>query len=235
MNLMGLMKQSLAFILCVCLLPIASAHPSHNGQQANTAPQPYQDYQPSNTDSSYLGTLRENVVVIETNMGDMVVQLNAELAPRTVGNFKYYVDQSFYDGLVFHRVINNFMIQAGGFDNDLYRQKANRTVENESIGGLSNVRGSISMARTSNPHSASSQFFINHKDNQFLDGQPNRPGYTVFGQVLEGLDVLDAIAQVKTMRKMNMNDVPVDHVIIHTIRYRSLHEQLRTTLLSIKK
>ncbi|NRB82049.1 MAG: peptidylprolyl isomerase [Saccharospirillaceae bacterium] len=162
-----------------------------------------------------------DTIVIETSLGEIVLQLAPKSAPETVANFKSYIDESFFDGLIFHRVMKNFMIQGGGFKVDLNRQNAKRTVINESIGGLSNIHGSIAMARTNNPDSASSQFFINHKDNLFLDGQPNKAGYTVFGQVIKGLDIVDLIANVKTTRKNGMGDVPVDDVVISTIRYAS--------------
>ena len=139
----------------------------------------------------------KNMVIIRTTFGDIKLELDAEKAPKTVENFKSYVDESFYDGLIFHRVIKGFMIQAGGFNKDMVRKTPERTVLNESIGGLSNLRGSLSMARTSVPDSASSQFFINHKDNPRLDGKENKPGYAVFGMVIEGMDVVDDIANVQ--------------------------------------
>lgn len=146
-------------------------------------------------------------VVIETNFGDIVVELLPDAAPITVDNFLTYVNSGFYDGLVFHRVIEDFMIQAGAFyleeDSNgvyiMYRHPAG-TIVNESYNGLSNLRGTIAMARTSDPNSASSQFFINHADNLFLDRQNAADGfgYCVFGQVSEGMDVVDAIAATPT-------------------------------------
>jgi len=180
---------------------------------------------------------KPDIIVIETSLGEVVVQLDPKSAPKTVANFKGYVDESFFDGMIFHRVIKGFMIQGGGFKAGLNRQNAKRTVVNESIGGLSNVHGSIAMARTNNPDSASSQFFINHKDNGFLDGKPNQSGYTVFGQVIEGLEIVDLIANVKVTNKKGMANVPVDDVIIKTIRYasESVIEEFYKTLLSLKK
>ena len=166
-------------------------------------------------------------VKLQTNKGDIVIELNEKQAPVTVANFLQYVEQKFYDGLVFHRVIANFMIQGGGFDVDLADKPANPPIVNEASNGLKNDRGTLAMARTNDPNSATCQFFINHQDNDFLNySSAAEPGYTVFAKVTDGLDVVDAIAAVKTstqtatMRggKTPMQDVPVEPVVIESAR-----------------
>ena len=160
------------------------------------------------------------VVVLETSKGTIKIELNEERAPGTVKNFLQYVDDKFYDGTIFHRVMPNFMIQGGGFTPDMNEKGTRATIQNESTNGLANLRGTIAMARRPNPHSASSQFFINHKTNQALDKEYSRDGwgYCVFGKVTEGLDVVDAIAQVATGNKGSHGNVPVDPVTIKTAR-----------------
>lgn len=162
-------------------------------------------------------------VLLETSMGDILVGFYPDQAPLSVENFLAYVEGGHYDGLVFHRVIQDFMIQAGGYEADLTMREGGREpIRNESDNGLSNARGTIAMARTGDPHSASSQFFINHVDNgrslDFGARGPNQWGYTVFGTVLEGLDVLDAIATVETGIAGGMQDVPVEPVSIVSAR-----------------
>ena len=158
-------------------------------------------------------------VAIDTNMGRIVVELEPENAPVTVENFLAYVDAGFYDGTVFHRVIPNFMIQGGGFDEDLAKKPTEPPIENEAKNGLKNERGTIAMARTNDPHSATAQFFINHVDNTSLD-HPSFDGwgYAVFGRVIEGMDVVDSIARVATGVDRGMKDVPRDAVVIETAR-----------------
>lgn len=158
------------------------------------------------------------VVEVATDFGTMTVELRPDRAPRTVANFLALADEGFYDGLVFHRVIQGFMIQAGGFDTDLARRPAPRTVPNESIGGLANERGTIAMARTGDPDSASAQFYINLKDSMHLNGVPGQPGYTVFGRVTAGLDVAERIEAVPTGTIAGMRDVPLEPVAIVTVR-----------------
>ena len=153
-------------------------------------------------------------VKLETSMGDIVIELNAEAAPITVKNFLGYVESGFFDGLIFHRVIKDFMIQGGGFTADMQRKQTNAPIKNEASNGLKNDRGTIAMARTSDPDSATSQFFINHKDNSFLNYTPTSPGYAVFGKTVEGMDVVDKIAAVRTTSRNGMGDVPVEPVII---------------------
>lgn len=157
------------------------------------------------------------MIKLHTNHGTITLELDAEKAPKTVANFLQYVKAGHYDNTVFHRVIDGFMIQGGGFEPGMNQKPANATVENEAANGLKNVRGSIAMARTSDPHSASAQFFINVVDNAFLDYRsPDAQGYgyCVFGQVVDGLDIVDVIRKVKTGKKGFHDDVPVDDVII---------------------
>ncbi|MDY7547687.1 peptidylprolyl isomerase [Glaciimonas sp. CA11.2] len=152
-------------------------------------------------------------VLLKTNMGDIVLELNAEKAPKTVKNFLSYVNTGHYNGTVFHRVIDGFMIQGGGFDKKMNEKPAPNKVENEGKNGLKNTEYSVAMARTSDPQSASAQFFINVKDNQFLNypGQDGY-GYAVFGKVIQGMEVVDKIKKVKT----GAQDVPVQQVIIES-------------------
>lgn len=157
-------------------------------------------------------------VEIVTSMGAMTVALRPDRAPRTVANFLALVDDGFYDGLVFHRVIPAFMIQAGGFDEAMKPRKAPRTVVNESIGGLPNKRGTVAMARTSDPDSAGAQFYVNVVDSAYLDATPGAPGYTVFGEVVAGLDVADKISETPTGNAAGMPNVPVTTVKIVSAR-----------------
>lgn len=158
------------------------------------------------------------MVKLSTNFGDITLELNAEKAPITVANFLQYVESGFYDGVIFHRVIDGFMIQGGGFDVDMQQKKTKDEIKNEADNGLSNDNYTIAMARTSIPDSASSQFFINATDNDFLNHTAKTPsgwGYCVFGKVVEGMDVVDKIKKVKTTSKAGHRDVPVDAVIIN--------------------
>ena len=160
------------------------------------------------------------VVVLETNKGNIVIELNQEKAPQTVENFLQYVDEKQYDGVIFHRVISGFMIQGGGFTPDMKEKPTRQPIQNEADNGLKNDRGTIAMARTPNPHSASAQFFINHKNNDFLNHTAKTQqgwGYCVFGKVIDGMDVVDAIAAVRTGSKGMYDDVPVEAVIINKV------------------
>jgi peptidyl-prolyl cis-trans isomerase B (cyclophilin B) len=154
-------------------------------------------------------------VLLTTNHGAIKIELDAEKAPKTVENFLAYVNAGHYDGTIFHRVIDGFMVQGGGFEPGMKQKPANQNVENEAANGLKNEPYTLAMARTSDPHSASAQFFINVKNNSFLDypGQDGW-GYAVFGKVIEGTDVVDQIKAVKTTRTGMFADVPVDDVII---------------------
>ncbi len=159
------------------------------------------------------------VVVLETSMGDLAVELFADKSPKTVENFLDLVDASFYDGLIFHRVIEGFVIQAGGHTADMTYKEAPRTVVNESNNRVANDRYTLSMARTSDPDSAGAQFYINMTDNDSLNYRPGRPGYTVFGRVIEGMEAAHEIERTKTGARMGMRDVPVEPVVI-TKAYR---------------
>jgi peptidyl-prolyl cis-trans isomerase B (cyclophilin B) len=160
------------------------------------------------------------VVVIDTSMGAIKVELYQDKAPVTVKNFLQYVDEKHYDNTVFHRVISNFMIQGGGFEPGLKEKKTHDAIKNESSNGISNERGTIAMARTNQPDSATAQFFINVKDNDFLDKAKARDkvGYCVFGKVIEGMDVVDKIKEVKTQSVKGNEDVPIDDVVIKSVR-----------------
>ncbi|HEB67645.1 MAG TPA: peptidyl-prolyl cis-trans isomerase [Gammaproteobacteria bacterium] len=157
-------------------------------------------------------------VKIDTNLGSFVVELYPEKAPKTVENFLQYVRDGFYNGTIFHRVIDGFMIQGGGFTADFERKETRAPIINEADNGLKNTRGTIAMARTMDPHSATAQFFINVKDNPFLDHTAKTPrgwGYAVFGKVVEGMDVVDRIRKVRTgPGGMFPKDVPQEPVII---------------------
>lgn len=156
-------------------------------------------------------------VRLETNYGTIVLELNSQAAPDTVDNFLSYVREEFYDGTIFHRVMNAFMIQGGGFTADLKKKETREPIENEADNHLENLRGTVAMARTNDPHSATSQFFINSVDNAYLNHKGKTAqgwGYCVFGKVVEGMDVVDAIDKVATTTKEGMQDVPVEPVII---------------------
>src|SRR5262245_6457338 len=159
-------------------------------------------------------------VVITTSQGTMKVELYEDKAPITVKNFLGYVDEKFYDGTIFHRVISNFMIQGGGFQPGMNQKNTKAAIKNESSNGVSNTRGTLAMARTNVPDSATAQFFINIVDNHFLDKAKSQDGvgYCVFGKVIEGLDVVDKIKAVKTGSKGGHQDVPLQDVTIQTIR-----------------
>lgn len=159
-------------------------------------------------------------VEMKTTLGDMTLELDADAAPVTVKNFLEYVNDGFYDGTVFHRVIKGFMVQGGGMDKDLRPKPNNDPIVNEAANGLKNDRGTIAMARTSDPDSATSQFFINHADNDFLNYSgpaSDQIGYAVFGKVTEGLDIVDKIAAVKTTRQGHYDDVPAEPVEILSV------------------
>ena len=157
-------------------------------------------------------------VKLETSAGDIVIELNEKAAPVTVKNFLRYAEESFYDGTIFHRVIPNFMIQGGGFKSDMQQKKTHEQIVNEAKNGLKNNRGTIAMARTNDPNSATAQFFINHRNNDSLNYSPQNPGYAVFGKVIEGMDVVDKIAAVKTSQKGSYSDVPVEPVVIKSAK-----------------
>jgi peptidyl-prolyl cis-trans isomerase B (cyclophilin B) len=160
------------------------------------------------------------MVTIRTTFGDIKLELDAEKAPKTVANFLSYARDGFYDGTIFHRVIDNFMIQGGGFDVDMKQKDNGAPIENEADNGLKNDFGTVAMARTPDPHSATSQFFINVKDNDFLNHTGKNAqgwGYAVFGAVVEGTEVLDKIRAVQTGSSKGHQDVPLEPVIIESV------------------
>lgn len=157
------------------------------------------------------------MVKLSTNFGDITIELDAEKAPITAANFLQYVESGFYENVIFHRVINGFMIQGGGFDTNMKQKPTEAPIKNEANNGLSNDKYTLAMARTSVPDSASSQFFINVSDNDFLNHTAPTPsgwGYCVFGKVVEGMDVVDAIKAVPTTSRAGHQDVPVEPVVI---------------------
>lgn len=156
-------------------------------------------------------------VRLETNYGDIVLELDRDKAPITVDNFLRYVEEGHYDGTIFHRVIDGFMIQGGGFTTDGKEKKTYESIKLESDNSLSNLRGTIAMARTNIPDSATSQFFINVKDNFALDYSINSPGYAVFGKVIEGMDVVDKIKEVKTGKRGMYQDWPIEDIVIEKV------------------
>lgn len=156
-------------------------------------------------------------VLLETTSGDILIELFPDKAPETVKNFLKYVDEGFYDNTIFHRVIPNFMIQGGGMDAKMKEKTTHEPIRNEADNGLKNERGTIAMARTMEPHSATAQFFINSVDNDFLNHKSPEPdgwGYAVFGKVLDGMDVVDKISKVKTKNAGIHENVPTDMVLI---------------------
>ena len=188
--------MNLTLASLVCLLAMAGV--------ASAAPQP--------------GQAKQNPrVLLETNKGKIVLELFADKAPKTVDNFLSYVNSGHYSGVIFHRVIKDFMIQGGGFDTSGSQKATRSPVQNEADNGLKNETGTVAMARTGDPHSASAQFFINLKDNTFLNHTAKTPqgwGYTVFGKVVEGMDVVNAIAQVKVSPGRLSEAVPAEQIVI---------------------
>jgi cyclophilin family peptidyl-prolyl cis-trans isomerase len=169
-------------------------------------------------------TEKNPVVTMSTNMGDIRIELNADKAPLSTKNFLEYANEGYYDGLIFHRVIPGFMIQGGGFDSGMSQKKTKSPIKNEAGNGLKNVTGSIAMARTNVVDSATAQFFINVKDNDFLDHKNTSTdgyGYAVFGQVIEGMDVVHSIEKVKTGNRGMHQDVPAQAVVINSVKVES--------------
>lgn len=168
--------------------------------------------------SSLLFSQKPTKVVLETSLGKIILEIYEDKAPETAKNFLKYVDEKFYDGTIFHRVIPNFVIQGGGFDKEMKEKNTYPAIKNEADNGLSNLRGTIAMARTSDPHSATSQFFINLVDNKNLDFKDKNSGrgwgYAVFGKVIEGMDVVDKIASVQTTTKGYYENVPKEPILI---------------------
>jgi peptidyl-prolyl cis-trans isomerase A (cyclophilin A) len=157
------------------------------------------------------------MIRFETNLGDFTIKFFEKEAPLSVANFTSYIDEGYFDGTIFHRIVPGFVIQGGGFTEDMTQKKTKSPVKNEADNGLKNKRGTLSMARTNDINSATSQFFVNLKDNDFLDNSRGNFGYAVFAEVTEGMDVIDKIAAVATGRKKGFDDVPVEAVIMKKV------------------
>jgi peptidyl-prolyl cis-trans isomerase A (cyclophilin A) len=158
------------------------------------------------------------MIRFETSLGDFTIEFFEKEAPESVANFVRYIDDGFFDGTIFHRIVPGFVIQGGGFTEDMTQKRTKPPVKNEADNGLKNSRGTLSMARTNDINSATSQFFVNLKDNDFLDHSRSNFGYAVFARVTEGMDVVDKIAAVETGRKRGFDDVPVQPVIMKSVR-----------------
>jgi len=193
-------------VLLVAVAAFAVLFSGYAGQQAPAA-------QNLSTVNHTMANTTETVV-LETSMGNMEIELNREKAPKTVENFISYVKSGFYNGTVFHRVMKGFMVQGGGFTPDAKEKETLAPIKLESGNGLSNLRGTVAMARTPDPDSATSQFFINAVDNGFLDRSAGNPGYAVFGKVVKGMDVVDKISSAQTSTKGPYSDWPVTDIII---------------------
>ena len=191
----------------LCTLFLLAAGMSHASTPAST----------STTPSSQTKSV---IVDINTDQGIITLNLDKQHSPETVRNFLKYANEGFYDGTIFHRVIANFMIQGGGMTPDMGRKQTHTPIRNESGNGLSNRRGTIAMARTSNPDSATSQFFINLVDNNYLDGTASQPGYTVFGEVVDGMNVVEKIGKARTTRKGPHANVPTETITINSVTIR---------------
>jgi peptidyl-prolyl cis-trans isomerase A (cyclophilin A) len=158
------------------------------------------------------------MIRFETNLGNFTIELFEKEAPVSAANFMKYVDDGFFDGTIFHRVIPGFVIQGGGFTEDMSQKRTHEPIKNEADNGVKNKRGTLSMARTNDINSATSQFFVNLKDNDFLDHSKGNFGYAVFGRVTEGMDVIDKIAATETGRRRGHEDVPVEAVVVASAR-----------------
>jgi peptidyl-prolyl cis-trans isomerase A (cyclophilin A) len=158
------------------------------------------------------------MILFETTLGDFKIEFFDKEAPISVANFQKYIEDGFFDGTIFHRIVPGFVIQGGGFTEDMTQKKTQPAIKNEADNGLKNSRGTLSMARTNDINSATSQFFVNLKDNGFLDHSRGNFGYAVFARVTEGMDVVDKIAAVETGRRKGFDDVPVEAVIMKSVR-----------------
>jgi peptidyl-prolyl cis-trans isomerase A (cyclophilin A) len=158
------------------------------------------------------------MIEFKTSLGDFSIELLTEAAPVSSENFQSYVDAGFFDDTIFHRVIPGFVLQGGGFTADMQQKKTNEPIKNEATNGVKNTRGTLSMARTNDINSATSQFFINLVDNEFLDNKPGSYGYAVFGKVVSGMDVIDTIAKTKTGRRGHHDDVPMEPIVVHSAK-----------------
>lgn len=215
-----MMKRTiLLLLLCIPMMAFAQATTATQKISAKTE-------KPTEVKKEMTETPNENSVnpkvVLHTSMGDITLELYADKAPKTVENFLQYVKDGFYDGTIFHRIINNFMVQGGGFTKDLRQKPTRATIHNEANNGLSNMNGTIAMARTSDPHSATAQFFINIVDNKRLDyvsdQNPSTWGYCVFGKVVEGMDIVEKIKAVPTGAQGPFSsDVPTTTIVIDKV------------------
>jgi cyclophilin family peptidyl-prolyl cis-trans isomerase len=170
------------------------------------------------TNNIFAQDVNDEIIEIQTSEGSIIIQLDGRRAPITVSNFVQLVKESYFNGTIFHRVIPDFMIQGGGFNKDLINLEPVKTIVNESGNGLKNLRGSIAMARTSDPHSANAQFFINTKDNSFLNPKSGNWGYAVFGNVIEGMNIVDKISKKPSgPRGRFSQDVPIQNIVIKQI------------------
>jgi len=166
------------------------------------------------------------MIRFETTLGDFTVELFEKEAPETVVNFLSYIDSGFFDGTIFHRIVPGFVIQGGGFTEDMSQKRTQPPIKNEANNGMKNLRGSLSMARTNDINSATSQFFVNLKDNDFLDHKPGNFGYAVFARVTQGMDVVDKIAAVATGRRRGFDDVPTEAVVMKRV-HRIAPQQIK--------
>ena len=201
------MKNAVVFALCFIFALIA--FPGDGYSNSDSSKNKKTSAEPSGKKER-----RKPMVLISTSLGDIKLELYEEEAPITVANFLSYVEEGFYDNTIFHRVINNFMIQGGGIAADMKQKPTKAPIKNEADNGLKNERGTIAMARTAEVNSATSQFFINHRDNAFLDHGVRDFGYAVFGKVVEGIEIVDKIATVQT----RPGDVPVETVSILSMK-----------------
>jgi len=217
------MKSVVAGVLVLTMLVIAAfaVQPEGDGgKQAQPAVSGHEHAGGHGDDDSKSDSKEEEKFVyfkMTTSKGDLYLELNNEAAPISTANFQGYVESEYYNGTIFHRVIEGFMIQGGGFEADMSRKETKSPIENEWTNGLKNVRGSIAMARTSAPDSATSQFFINVVDNPFLDTPRGGAAYAVFGRVVKGMDVVDKIRVVTTGTRAGMGDVPIEPIVIEKV------------------
>ena len=222
---MNLSKIALVAMLVACLVSAGGCEPDSDKPEPQNNVKSPEAVVPAKVPANNLVKVK-----METTKGDIVIELNKTAAPITVENFLKYTADGHYDGTIFHRVISGFMIQGGGFDEKRVQKETRGPIRNEASNGLKNSRGTIAMARTPDPDSATNQFFINHKDNANLNyAGPGNPGYAVFGKVVEGMEIVDAIAAVKTgsaqvtarqmgsLSKTTFRDVPVENVVIKKI------------------
>jgi cyclophilin family peptidyl-prolyl cis-trans isomerase len=203
-----------SFVMTILLYSGCDRRPQETPQKTQPAEKQTNQTKPVQETKMTAPAPKTTKVRIATSKGDIVVELNEGKAPITCKNFLQYVADKFYDGTIFHRVINGFMIQGGGMTADMRQKQTKPSIVNEASNGLKNDRGTIAMARTSDPDSATSQFFINHANNDFLNAGARDAGYAVIGKVTEGMDVVDAIAVVPT----RPGDIPVETIVIESIR-----------------